>query len=167
VFIGETLSARVSHLHIRLNNSDQITKTKSSGLCVSTGTGSTSWLTSINRLSPENVKDLLGILKESTSSKDLDAVSPAAVSDEYNRRLIFSPNDPRLCYSIREQICLGVWPNPKGLESRGYATSVYVKSRCIDASLVIDGSIAYNFNDGASAQLEVHPEDALLTIAMD
>lgn len=32
--------------------------------------------------------------------------------------------------------------------------------------LVIDGSIAYNFNDGAKALLEVHPEDALLTIDM-
>jgi hypothetical protein len=45
VFIGEKLSARVSHLHIRVDNTEKITKTKSSGLCVSTGTGSTSWHT--------------------------------------------------------------------------------------------------------------------------
>jgi hypothetical protein len=42
--------------------------------------------------------------------------------------------DPRLCYSIREQICVGVWPNPKGFESRDFATNLYIKSRCIDAS---------------------------------
>lgn len=43
VFIGETLSARVSSLKVRINDSDE-TKIKCSGLCVSTGTGSTSWL---------------------------------------------------------------------------------------------------------------------------
>lgn len=45
VFIGESQSARVSHLQLRVDDSTQVTKTKCSGLCVSTGTGSTSWLT--------------------------------------------------------------------------------------------------------------------------
>lgn len=45
VFIGETMSARVSHLQISKDADPLVTKTKSSGLCVSTGTGSTSWLT--------------------------------------------------------------------------------------------------------------------------
>lgn len=35
------------------------------------------------------------------------------------------------------------------------------------AGLVIDGSIAYPFNDGAKILLEVHPEDALLTVNLD
>ncbi|XP_053685342.1 NAD kinase 2, mitochondrial [Sabethes cyaneus] len=167
VFIGEMLSARVSHLHLRIDNSDVITKTKSSGLCVSTGTGSTSWLTSMNRLSTSNVRDLIEIIKQCSNSDALNGIDPEMVSDEYNRNLVFLTDDPRLCYSIREQICVGVWPNPKGLESRGFAKQITVKSRCIDASLVIDGSIAYNFNDGAQALLEVHPEDALLTIVMN
>lgn len=33
--------------------------------------------------------------------------------------------------------------------------------------LVMDGSIAYPFNDGAKVRLEVHPEDALLTVTMN
>lgn len=45
VFIGETLSARVSHLHLKIDNQNIVNKTKCSGLCVSTGTGSSSWLT--------------------------------------------------------------------------------------------------------------------------
>lgn len=45
VFIGERLSARVSHLHLKIDNQNVLNKTKSSGLCVSTGTGSSSWLT--------------------------------------------------------------------------------------------------------------------------
>jgi NAD+ kinase len=81
---------------------------------------------------------------------------------------------------------LGVWPQPKDFESRGFAENLYVKSRCVDASLVIDGSIAYPFNDGTKgnfknhlwkkplqfpnnfpALMEVLPEDSLLTIKMD
>lgn len=168
VFIGEMLSARVSHLHLRIDQAELVTKTKSSGLCVSTGTGSTSWLTSMNRLSTNNVKDLMEIIKKRTTPVGaLDSIDAESVSEEYNDDLVFAPDDPRLCYSIREQICVGVWPNPKGLESRGFAKDIYVKSRCVDASLVIDGSIAYNFNDGARASLEVYPEDSLLTIDMD
>lgn len=45
VFIGETLSARVSNLQLKVDDTNYLTKTKCSGLCVSTGTGSTSWLT--------------------------------------------------------------------------------------------------------------------------
>lgn len=45
VFIGETQSAKVSHIHLQINEQNQLNKTKSSGLCVSTGTGSSSWLT--------------------------------------------------------------------------------------------------------------------------
>lgn len=44
VFIGETLSARVSHLRLKVDDYKETT-TKCSGLCVTTGTGSTSWHT--------------------------------------------------------------------------------------------------------------------------
>lgn len=45
VFIGETQSARVSTIHLQIDEQNQLNYTKSSGLCVSTGTGSSSWLT--------------------------------------------------------------------------------------------------------------------------
>lgn len=83
-----------------------------------------------------------------------------AICDEYNNQLIFPAgkcfstnikkikfnwilyfclyiiltDDPRLCYSIREQICVGVWPNPKGFDSHGFCRSMLIKSRCMDAS---------------------------------
>lgn len=82
-----------------------------------------------------------------------------------------------------------MWPNPKGFESIGFAKTILIKSRCLDASkfpplnflynlqqnlkinsftgLVIDGSISYPFNDGAKVLLEVQPDDSLLTIAID
>ncbi|XP_013136585.1 PREDICTED: NAD kinase 2, mitochondrial [Papilio polytes] len=42
VFIGESVTSRVSLLRLQIDNG-QWTHTKSSGLCVTTGTGSTSW----------------------------------------------------------------------------------------------------------------------------
>lgn len=209
VFIGENLSSRVSHLQIRIDNQKQVNKTKNSGLCVSTGTGSSSWLTSINRLSTQNVQKLLDLINGAIPENSVNATQ---IADRYNREILFPPgkqmitithcdsflfqvkflfvfsDDPRLCYSIREQICVGVWPNPKEFESKGFATNLQIKSRCIDAGaywnfctkihtekliefssagLVIDGSIAYPFNDGAKVLLEVHPEDALLTVNMN
>lgn len=163
VFIGETLSARVSHLNMVIDHSDVVNKTKSSGLCVSTGSGSTSWHTSINRITKRHVEDLVKILP----GNNLENIDAQQIADEYNKNLLFLADDPRLCYSIREQICVGVWPIPKNFPSRNFVKNLFVRSKCIDASLVIDGSISYPFNDGAKALLEVHPEDALLTIALD
>lgn len=41
------------------------------------------------------------------------------------------------------------------------------KTKIFIPGLVIDGSIAYPFNDGAKVLLEVHPKDALLTVILD
>lgn len=38
---------------------------------------------------------------------------------------------------------------------RGQIRRVRLRSRCYDAHLVIDGRVAYKFNDGAEAVLEV------------
>ncbi|XP_017839333.1 NAD kinase 2, mitochondrial isoform X4 [Drosophila busckii] len=168
VFIGEHISARVSHLQLVLNHEDVVNKTKCSGLCVSTGTGSTSWHTSINRITSADVDALLGSLPNS-DTPDLREMRKNVehIAQRYNQALLFAPDDPRLCYSIREQICVGVWPSPKTFKARDFVQRVFVKSHCIDANLVIDGSISYPFNDGAKVLLENYPEDALLTIALD
>lgn len=79
----------------------------------------------------------------------------------------FFLDDPRLCYSVREQVCVSVWPKPKQFEPKGFARTLQIRSRCIEASLVIDGGIAYPFNDGAKVLLEVYPEDSLLTVSME
>lgn len=98
VFIGETMAARVSHLHISKDGEPLVTKTKSSGLCVSTGTGSTSWLTSINRLSAMNMRKLLEILERSNvvqrrEDGHANRVDEEAICEEYNNRLIFSAGE--------------------------------------------------------------------------
>ncbi|KAF2881591.1 hypothetical protein ILUMI_24583 [Ignelater luminosus] len=162
VFMGECLSARVSHLEMWLNNSEQHTNMKCSGLCVTTGTGSTSWHLSINRLPVQSVAELLRLIDiEATEEKDSLAT---VLADMYNKNLVFNPDDNRLGYTIRDLISAGVWPQPKGIKSRGFASTIKVKSKCLDACLVVDGGVAVPFNDGSTVILEIKPEDCLRTV---
>ncbi|VDP85466.1 unnamed protein product [Echinostoma caproni] len=62
VFIGEALSARVSEYDISIDG-EKYVRQKSSGVTCSTGTGSSSWLYQINRLSTETVADVLACTK--------------------------------------------------------------------------------------------------------
>ncbi|XP_032687065.1 NAD kinase 2, mitochondrial isoform X3 [Odontomachus brunneus] len=59
VFMGETLSARTSSLLVKLDEEEKYHKVKGSGLCVSTGTGSTSWYRSMHSLSHQTVREIL------------------------------------------------------------------------------------------------------------
>ncbi|KAG5889051.1 hypothetical protein JTB14_000961 [Gonioctena quinquepunctata] len=162
VFIGESLSARVSNLQMRLNGSTENTNLKCSGICVSTGTGSTSWHLSINRLPVQSVAELLRLLDiEATEGKDSLAT---ILADIYNKNLIFAPDDTNMGYTIRDLISAGVWPHPKGIKSRGFANKIEIKSNCFDACLVVDGGVSFCFNDGTIALLEILPENALRTV---
>lgn len=76
----------------------------------------------------------------------------------------FFLDDNRLGYTIRDLISAGVWPQPKGIKSRGFASIIKVKSKCVDACLVVDGGVAVPFNDGSTVILEIKPEDCLRTV---
>ncbi|KAI4455127.1 atp-nad kinase [Holotrichia oblita] len=162
VFIGETISAKVSHLNIWLNDELSHTSVKCSGLCVSTGTGSTSWHSSINRISVQTVGEILRLL-DMNPTEDKNSLA-TILSDLYNKNLIFNPTQKTMCYTIRDLICAGVWPQPKGIKPRGFSTKIKVQSKCYDASLVIDGGISFAFSTCAVILLECHPEDALRTV---
>lgn len=159
VFIGENLSAQVSYFELRTASDDIITKVKSSGICVSTGTGSTSWHLSMNRITGHGVEQVL-------KCAGIDTNDFSEIAKKYNDSLIFKPDDPRMSYTVRDLISAGVWPYPPGLAPRGFSNSLWIRSRCQDAGLVIDGGVSYPFNDGSVAILKTHPEDALCTVEM-
>lgn len=165
VFVGEALSARVSHIHLRLDDDDLSTNLKCSGICVATGTGSTSWHMSINRVPRQTVKEILRL-----AGFKLQELNPQYVNElatRFNQGLTFPPDDSRMGYTIRDIINASVWPQPKGIKPRGFAKKIEIKSRCFDALLVVDGGVAFSFNEGAIANLEIRPEDALRTVIME
>jgi hypothetical protein len=94
VYMGESLSSRVTYFGLSLDGGAW-TKVKSSGLCVSTGTGSTSWHFSINRITEQSVAELGKILGSSCQDPGL----VKQVTDEFNKNLMFSCGtyEPKTC----------------------------------------------------------------------
>lgn len=166
VFIGECVSARVSYLELNIDDMKSI-KQKCSGLIASTGTGSTSWTYNVNKLTEQNMEEILTIVKEETGFKirDTDEKFVRKITETFNQMLITSPEAPRMVYTIRDQLVSSPLRG-ECIKPRGVAKAIRIRSRCFDASLVIDGGLSFTFNDGTRALLEIHDEDALRTVTL-
>ncbi|XP_075529465.1 NAD kinase 2, mitochondrial isoform X2 [Dermacentor variabilis] len=162
VFVGESLSSRVSYYELSVDGSPR-TKLKSSGLTICSGTGSTSWSFNINKVTPQCIQRILDIVTAETGV-DLPTRDPKLierVTTNFNNSLIFDPSKCRMAYTIRDPVVFGTDFNSK---PRGFAKRIEVKSRMFDACLVIDGGLSFVFNDGATAVFEIFDEDALRTV---
>ncbi|XP_042215720.1 NAD kinase 2, mitochondrial-like isoform X1 [Homarus americanus] len=166
VFIGECVSARVSYMELSFDDVKGI-KQKCSGLIASTGTGSTSWTYNVNKLTEQNMEEILTIVKEETGFKiqDTDQLFVRKITEKFNQMLITDPEVPKMVYTIRDQLVTSPMRN-ECVKPRGFAKSIGVKSRCFDASLVIDGGLSFTFNDGTRALLEIYDQDALRTVTL-
>lgn len=171
VFLGESLSSRVSYLEVKFDDDDEgFIKTRNSGLCISTGTGSTSWTFNINKLTSQSVEAILRIAFEATNSninfKDHRLVD--TVTRRFNDELVFDPELNLMVYTLRDPVTVGSSPGGSLVERkpRGKARKIEVKSRCFDACLVVDGSLSYKFNDGMKAVIQLVDDDALRCLQM-
>ncbi|CAH1403742.1 unnamed protein product [Nezara viridula] len=86
IFMGENVSSQTSSLLIHPEGYAK-TIVKCSGLCVSTGTGSTSWHMSINRLTEEKVRMVMKLSGHPVNDKD----EISSITQKYNSSLRFSP----------------------------------------------------------------------------
>nr|ALS04112.1 mitochondrial NAD kinase-like protein [Acartia pacifica] len=167
IYIGESLSSRVSYLELQIDKEPAF-KTRNSGLCIATGTGSTSWTFNINKLTHHAVESLLKIIYETTkySLNWKDPKLVEAITQKFNNQLVFDPEADVMCYTLRDAISVGTFPTAKENRPRGTAKRMIVKSKCFDACLVIDGSLSFKFNDGAKAIIDILEEDALRTFQL-
>uniref|UniRef100_A0A8P4KAI0 NAD kinase 2, mitochondrial n=1 Tax=Dicentrarchus labrax TaxID=13489 RepID=A0A8P4KAI0_DICLA len=181
IFIGESLSSRMklksftplvnlllhraSYYEISVDDGPW-EKQKSSGLSICTGTGSKAWSYNINKLVEQAVEEVLKIgtcmCRYRSITHSLE--KKMCVTDEYNESLVFSPDDRRLFYSIREPIVNRVFSSSR---QRGFASKVCVRSRCWDACMVVDGGTSFEFNDGAIATVSMSEEDQLRTVLLE
>ncbi|XP_044190504.1 NAD kinase 2, mitochondrial isoform X1 [Thunnus albacares] len=180
IFIGESLSSRVKlksfkpHVKLLLHRASYYEisvddgpweKQKSSGLSICTGTGSKAWSYNINKLAEQAVEEVLKIGKSQTGLDiPLNREFIEKVTDEYNESLVFSPEDRRLFFSVREPIVNRVFSSGR---QRGFASKVCVRSRCWDACMVVDGGTSFEFNDGAIATISMSDEDQLRTVVLE
>ncbi|XP_054842249.1 NAD kinase 2, mitochondrial isoform X1 [Eublepharis macularius] len=163
VFIGESLSSRASYYEISVDDGAW-EKQKSSGLNICTGTGSKAWSFNINKVANQAVEEVLKIAKKYESlSLPLNKELIQKVTNEYNESLLYSPEEPKMFFSIREPISNRVFSSSR---QRGFASKVCVRSRCWDACMVVDGGTSFEFNDGAIASILIDTEDALCTVLL-
>ncbi|XP_061554911.1 NAD kinase 2, mitochondrial isoform X4 [Phycodurus eques] len=119
----------------------------------------------INKLAEQAVNEILKIGKCQTGlAIPLNLEFIEKVTDKYNESLVFSPEDRRLFFSIREPIVNRVFSSSR---QRGFASKVCVRSRCWDACMVVDGGSSFEFNDGAIATISTSEDDELRTVVLD
>uniref|UniRef100_A0A8C7GSP3 NAD kinase 2, mitochondrial n=1 Tax=Oncorhynchus kisutch TaxID=8019 RepID=A0A8C7GSP3_ONCKI len=162
IFIGESLSSRASYYEISVDDGPW-EKQKSSGLSICTGTGSKAWSYNINKLVEQAVGEVLRIGMK-MCIHELHNVFLLSVTDEYNKSLVFGPEEGRMIFSIREPIVNRVFSSSR---QRGFANRVCVRSRCWDACMVVDGGTSFEFNDGAIATITMNEEDQLRTVLLE
>ncbi|WKY06539.1 hypothetical protein Q1695_006597 [Nippostrongylus brasiliensis] len=95
VFVGEDEAAKVSTYSISIDDSPMV-KQKSSGLIVSTGTGSTSWYYGMNRVEEQTVSAIL----EAMQSMGLEVKAntrelAGEITRKMNDKIAFEPSHPR------------------------------------------------------------------------
>ncbi|KAM6328660.1 NAD kinase 2, mitochondrial isoform 2-T2 [Alca torda] len=164
VFIGESLSSRASYYEISVDDGPW-EKQKSSGLNVCTGTGSKAWSYNINKVTHQAVEEILKIAKKHGSlNMPLNTELIQKVTNDYNESLLYSPEEPKMFFSIREPIVNRVFSSSR---QRGFSSKVCVRSRCWDACMVVDGGTSFEFNDGAIASIMIDTEDALCTVLLE
>ncbi|KAM8985077.1 LOW QUALITY PROTEIN: NAD kinase 2, mitochondrial [Ara ararauna] len=180
VFIGESLSSRenfksckpsfkfslhrASYYEISVDDGPW-EKQKSSGLNVCTGTGSKAWSYNINKIAQQAVEEILNIAKmQGSLNMPLNTELVQKVTNDYNESLVYSPEEPKMFFSIREPIVNRVFSSSR---QRGFSSKVCVRSRCWDACMVIDGGTSFEFNDGAIASIVIDTDDALCTVLLE
>jgi len=164
VFIGESLSSIPSDYDIRIDDGEW-EKQKSSGVCISTGTGSTAWSFSIISLHQETVRRVLQAAQDVGGEVGLlsDNGLVEKITERLKKSSTFDPSANKLLVSVRDPIQNHMFTCKSPHQ---FATKVSIRSRCWDATLCIDGHTSFTFDDGAIITLEMVQEDDLRTISL-
>lgn len=132
---------------------------KSSGLIVSTGTGSTAWHRSVSSLHPARVQRLLEVLR-GRGAQNLPA-SPESVAEEYNGGLGLEPEQSKMSFVVRDPIINGVFTCDNFM---GFASGIAVHPRSGGLQVFADGQLAVPLPLGHVVTFSIHPEDALTAV---
>ncbi|KAL2717679.1 stAR-related lipid transfer protein 3 isoform X2 [Vespula squamosa] len=157
-FVAEVLAAKMSTLLVKVDDEEKYYRIKSSGICISTGTGSTSWYKAINSVNPQLVRRIFRLLNDRTNFTDTEIDQ---ICSKFNDSLHFKPEAQNICYAIRDMNVTNVFQVPKNLEQDNFCKKLTVRSLCFNGGLVLDGGIAVQFNLGTTAEFKIDPEGAL------
>lgn len=155
VFIGDKMPGRTSELECRFDDNPPI-KIKSSGLCISTGTGSSAWSYSLNKISVNEVWRILNLKNHCVTEQEC-----LKIVNEYNKNLVYSPDSDYLQYTIREPTGRFLWQSNDELVKSDKIKETVVENHCEEGCIILDGFLIYVFPKGAQAILTSKPEDSI------
>ncbi|CAH8591150.1 unnamed protein product [Schistosoma turkestanicum] len=186
VFVGAALNACVSVYDISVDSEKTIEKQKSSGVIISTGTGSTSWSYQINKLTKSNIRKLFDIIQRidpmilsnsvfnhhtsTCSNENTNNIAAElnclmeTIAAFYNKTFIFNPEDCKMMYTVLDPLDNDLF---KVHKRHGFATELYIRSLMDEGHLAFDSGITFPFKSGSIAKFTILPSDALCCVKLN
>ncbi|XP_026807151.1 NAD kinase 2, mitochondrial [Rhopalosiphum maidis] len=161
VFIGDKMPGRTSEMECKFDGNNPI-KIKSSGLCISTGTGSSAWSYALNKISVNEVRKILNYKFCQVSEQEC-----IKIANEYNKNLVYKPDLEYLQYTIREPTGRSLWQSNDELIKSDKIKQAEVETHCEEGCIILDGFLIYVFPKGAQAILTSRPEDSIKSVMIN
>ena len=161
VYVGERSPTRLSYLELQIDKLP-IEKQKSSGLLISTGSGSTAWGYHINAIDHYRTKKFMEVLKRHGYNQDVPEDTLRQIMNDFNNNFVFDPWDRRMKYITREPLQNNVF---RAVNTQGFAKDISVRSLCWHGKIVMDGiQRRFNFDDGVIANFSINDSDCINSI---
>lgn len=160
VFIGDKMPGRTSELECKFDSNLPM-KIKSSGLCISTGTGSSAWSYSLNKISIDEVRRILNYKKCFVSEQEC-----LTIVDKYNKSLVYTPDSKYMQYTIREPTGRSLWQSNELIKSEKIKQAV-IETHCEEGCIILDGFLIFVFPKGAQAMVTSKPEDSIKCVLIN
>lgn len=152
VFVAEKNVGASSHFRISVDG-EYIGKFKSSGLIISSGTGSTGWLHSAKRFTEHDVMHALE--RMGCAGEPAEVIKKTA--DELSLGTCFDPDRNELYYLVREP---AIKPDYEG-QWEGFCKKLEFMSELNDGRVSIDGLSSIDLALGDQFTVSCKPEYAL------
>jgi NAD+ kinase len=165
VFVGERASSMVSHLDVtyKEETSDKWSEhppQKNSGVVVCTGTGSTGWSKSVNRICAETLKTIVERLGAETTGLDYNKFAAEINAS----RTVFDSESSRMGITFREPILNKISCGTFGNFQR--VNEVRITSKLFHGMVSIDGSTYYSLPSGTTVNLSMNDAWAINCVSI-
>ncbi len=157
IFIAEQDVGKTSTYKLIADGVD-LGKFKSSGVILSTGTGSTGWLFSARRITQSDVRAILDHLGNQDNQELVEEHFARTISEQ----TVFPPEEERIYYFVREGYAKDVTGYNKHKE--GFARHIKYLSQLVEGRVYIDGYFRKDIGLGDSFEVDTKPEYRLKCI---
>jgi NAD+ kinase len=157
IFAAEKDTGKTSIYRLFVDHVD-LGKFKSSGIIISTGTGSSGWLFSARRITQSDVRTILNYLGNGESIELVEEHFAKTVS----KQTIFPPDEERMYFFVREGYTKD--PTNYNRHSEGFAKHIKYLSELIEGRVYIDGYYTKDIGLGDVFTVDTGPDYRLKCI---